>query len=231
MRPQKTQPRDRRLVATRAIVLFLPACLLMGWLTSSPAATKPPPVKTLAAEPSQPKLPPGLPPVNKPDYRPPGFVPGVYDQEVLRIDDAKLADFVAHGLRDEVFQDCRQQFVTASDDYCQKVYEATARVSPKFVDTRQRLLRGEIDSTTFQSLWHQHFLEREIALEQFMSWDDQLKLDGVPPGNDMFMTLSRWGMDVPEGFKLGLEEPPELGAVDEPDDPTPQATAPAEKED
>jgi hypothetical protein len=64
-----------------------------------------------------------------------------------------------------------------------------------------------------------------------MSWDDQLKLDGVPPGNDMFMTLSRWGMDVPDGFKLGLVEPPELGAVDEPEDPTPQATAPAKKED
>src|SRR5262245_12119357 len=143
MRPQKPQPRDRRLVATRAIVLFLPACLLMGWLTSTPAATKPPPVKTLAAEASQPTLPPGLQPVNKPDYRPPGFVPGVYDQEALRIDDAKLADFVAHGLRDEVFEDCRKNFVTASDDYCQKIYEATARVSPKFVDTRQRLLRGE----------------------------------------------------------------------------------------
>jgi hypothetical protein len=231
MRPQKTQPRDRRLVATRGIVLFLAVCPVMGWLTGSPAAAKSPSEKAMAAEPSQPRLPPGVPPVNKPDYRPPGFVPGEYDQELLRVDDAKLADFVAHGLRDEVFEDCRKKFVTASQDYCQKIYEATARVSPEFVDTRRRLLRGEIDNATFQSLWHQHFLEREIALEQFMSWDDQLKLDGVPPGNDMFMTLSRWGMDVPEGFKLGLEEPPELGAVDEPEDPTPQATAPAEKED
>src|SRR5262249_33960657 len=158
---------------------FLAACFLMGWLTSSPAATKPTTEKAIAAAPPQPTLPPGLPPVNKLDYRPPGFVPGQYDKEVLRIDDAKLADFIAHGPRDEVFEDCRKKFVTAADDYCQKIYEATARVSPKFVDTRQRLLRGEIDNTTFQSLWHQHFLEREIALEQFMTWEDQLKLDGI----------------------------------------------------
>ena len=200
----------------RRVVVFLAACLAAGWVTAPTAATSP--RQTAAAiTPPAPVIPPGVPSSTRPDFRPAGFTPGTYDQQLLEFDDATLADFVAHGLRDEVFEDCHRKLAAASDDECQKIYEATARVSPKFVDTRRRLLRGEIDAATFQALWHEHFLEREIALEQFLSWDDQLKLDGVPAGNDMFMTLSRWGMDVPDGFKLGLEEPPENTATDQPE--------------
>jgi len=202
---------------TGLLLLLLPACFGTGWLTApahdhdhAPASPGPVAVATGLRGLTQPAR-------AKPNYLPANFVPGKYDQELLRFDDAKFADFVQHGLRDEVFESCHTKLPTANDETCQKVYEATARVSPKFVDTRRRLLRGEIDSATFQALWHQHFLERQIALEQFMTWDDQLSLDGVPPGNDMFLTLSRWGIDQPEGFKLGLEGPQELAVTTQPE--------------
>src|SRR5450432_1399220 len=153
------------------------------------------------------------------DHRPPGFTPSEYDKTVLAMSDQTLAEFVAHGLHDDVFEQCHSALPKATDATCEGIYQATARVSPKFVDTRKRLLRGEIDASEFQALWHQHFLEREIALEQFMTWDDMLALDGVPPGNDMFMTLNRWGVDAPDDYKIGFENPPEVASATEPGDP------------
>lgn len=150
------------------------------------------------------------------DRLPADFTPNEYDRVLLATDDHEFADFVAHGLRDEVIQQCHAALPQATDATCQGVYAATAEVSPKFVATRKRFLRGELTAAEFQSLWHQHFLEREIALEQFMTWDDQLALDGVPPGNDMFMTLDRWGIDRPDDSKIGIDKPQEVAAEDTP---------------
>jgi hypothetical protein len=195
-----------------ALTIGLAACYGAGRITRSTAApvsavtVKTASAPMLAVVASDAAAPHQRAPRN---YLPAGFVPSQYDRELLGFSDEKIADFVKHGLHDEVFEQCRSSLHDPSDATCEGIYAATARVSPKFTETRKRLLSGEISAAEYQSLFHQHFLERQIALEQFMTWDDQLALDGVPPGNDMFMTLNGWGVDLPDGFKVGLENPPD----------------------
>jgi hypothetical protein len=153
----------------------------------------------------------------QPNHLPSGYVLKPGDEALLKLDGAAIRAEVQQ-TREVVHQNCHAALPYASDDYCEQIHQATARVIPEFIDTRQRLLRGEIDSATYQSLWHQHFLERQIALEQFMSYDDQVKFDSTPPGGDVFMDLTVWGMFLPEGYKLGLEDPPTYAQASETDE-------------
>lgn len=193
-------------------IVGLAACYGAGRLTRSTTTTTAPPhveVAEVARDTVSPRVTATQtrPIVRPRDHRPADFTPSEYDKALLATDDRKIAEFVTHGLRDEVVAQCHASLPKATDATCEGIYQATARVSPKFADTRKRLLRGEISADEFQALWHQHFLEREIALEQFMTWDDLVALEGIPPGNDLFMTLNRWGVDAPEDYKIGFANP------------------------
>jgi len=111
-------------------------------------------------------------------------------------------------LRKPTFEEVREKIPSASDDLCEKIYQVKKRLNAKFIYLRQALLQGEIDAANYQSQFHSFFVEQQIELEQLLGYDDFNEYLGLPPGNDMFMVLTNWGMDLPKGFKLGLEEPP-----------------------
>jgi hypothetical protein len=188
--------------------LLLAGCFSTGLVAAvttnrqDEAATASPPT----APPPRAPVPSRSAPVKR-NFLPPGFVPSQVDREMLSWDDATLRQKLKD-MRPEVLAHCRDRLPQATDDFCEQIYQANVRISPKFIDTRRRLLRGEIDGAQFQSTWHKLFLEREIEAEQFMTWEEMQRVEGVPPGTDLFMVLTRWGMDLPDGFKLGLEEPP-----------------------
>ena len=201
------------------IGLFWAACGWGGWFTTRiPAPARP------AVAPAESRSTPALAPIPtgvKRNYLPASYVLKPRDKEFIKLD-AQTIQAQIEGTREPLFEHCHAALPDASNDYCEQIHQATARVIPKFIDSRQRLLRGEIDSSTYQSQWHQHFIERQIALEQFMSYDDQVKFDSTPPGGDVFMDLNVWGMYLPEGFKMGLEDPPSYAQASEAGDAPPE---------
>ncbi len=150
------------------------------------------------------------PGTSEPNHLPPGFTPSEPDRLLLSWNSDFIEDRKEEG-RPVVLAECQEALSSAADEIdeiCDKIYQVRRRVRAKSLYLRQRLLRGEIDAPTYQAAYHALFIEQQIGLEQFLGYDALNAFVGVPPGTDPFMVLTRWGMDLPEGFKLGVEEPP-----------------------
>ena len=202
------RPPSRHLVGAAIVG----AAFILGW-TTAPAA-RPLKAAAAAAPTTTTTRPAALPSPPQANPSPPSHELSDADRTFLQFDSRAIGEHMAQR-RPMVMELCKNTLPKASDAYCGRVFDADARVMPKFVETRQQLLRGEIDDATYQARWHAHFIERQIALEQFMSYDDKLRYDGTPPGDDNFLVLTVWGMYQPEEQPMGPAAP----ADSEPPDP------------